>query len=258
VNDGSSDDTEVVANEWISKDNRFKYLEQGKNGPGSARNAGLKIAKGEFIQFLDADDFLEINKIYHQIRYINEIRAHIDIMVSGYRYFNNDDPLRELLLFGNANLLPEVFINKEDKRDLVKLFSRKNPFVISAPLYRKSVFERIGLFDEELMAFEDWDFHYRCASEGMIFQHTGYELSSKTLIRLHKSSAMANEKLLKKNLVKFFNKHMANVDFAKEHNLDKLWITGRAKSIKMRLFGLLKLFTPPVLVILIKKVMHYE
>jgi len=56
VNDGSPDDTEEVALQWTEKDTRFIYLKKENGGLSSARNAGIEIAKGEWILPLDCDD----------------------------------------------------------------------------------------------------------------------------------------------------------------------------------------------------------
>lgn len=57
VNDGSVDDTSIVANDWREKlGNRLRYYEQSNQGPSAARNLGINLASGEFISFLDADD----------------------------------------------------------------------------------------------------------------------------------------------------------------------------------------------------------
>ena len=63
VNDGSPDDTEVVAKKWLEKDNRFQYLYKKNGGLSSARNAGIKQAKGVYIQLLDSDDLLQKDKL---------------------------------------------------------------------------------------------------------------------------------------------------------------------------------------------------
>ena len=87
VNDGSLDHTSEVARQWLEKDDRFKYVEKQNGGLSSARNAGLKVAKGEYIQLLDADDLLEADKIKVQIIRSVEDRGGVDVWVSGYRYF---------------------------------------------------------------------------------------------------------------------------------------------------------------------------
>ena len=56
VNDGSPDNTEEIAKNWVEKDTRFIYLSKENGGLSSARNAGIEIAKGEWILPLDADD----------------------------------------------------------------------------------------------------------------------------------------------------------------------------------------------------------
>ena len=65
VNDGSPDNTEEIALQWTVKDSRFQYLKKENGGPSSARNAGIKVAKGEWILPLDGDD--KIGKQYLEL-----------------------------------------------------------------------------------------------------------------------------------------------------------------------------------------------
>ena len=246
VNDGSTDHTGEIARKWLSRDARFMYIEKQNGGLSSARNAGLKIAKGEYIQLLDADDLLETEKIRHQIESLLGESGQIDISVAGYRYFHGSDPAKEPLIFGPYNLLPEVAITKNDKKDLVKLFSRKNPMVVSAPLYHKSVFERVGLFDEDLFANEDWDFHFRCAINGVVFQHCGHLLGTRTLIRIHKTSMSADRKNMVANLGKFYQKHKGNKVFALENELV-------SENFGSAFVKFLKMWIPPIIVWLVKR-----
>lgn len=248
INDGSTDDTGEVAREWLARDDRFKYVYKENGGLSSARNAGLKAAIGEYIQLLDADDVLEINKISHQLAFWKINEGKIDIVVSGYRYFQDSDKQREPLIFGPNNLLPEVVIDKDDKRDLIKLFATRNPMVVSAPLYHISVFQRIGGFDEYLDANEDWDFHFRCASGGIIFQHCGYAPDAKTLIRIHPESMITDRRNMIRNLRKFQQKHRENHEFALESGL-------LPEGYKLEMRYLIKLFMPPVVIWLARKIL---
>lgn len=59
VDDGSADDSLEILKEYAQKDNRFKVIHQDNGGAGAARNNGLRHASGEFLSFLDADDFFE-------------------------------------------------------------------------------------------------------------------------------------------------------------------------------------------------------
>ena len=67
VNDGSPDDTENVAQKWTNKDHRFQHISKENGGLSSARNSGLEVAKGDFIQFLDSDDLLSSDKFQQSI-----------------------------------------------------------------------------------------------------------------------------------------------------------------------------------------------
>lgn len=57
INDGSSDDTLKILNKFASIDNRLVIIDQKNSGASAARNAGIKLAKGEYLAFLDSDDF---------------------------------------------------------------------------------------------------------------------------------------------------------------------------------------------------------
>ncbi len=70
VDDGSTDNSLSILEEYAKKDNRINLLKQENSGAGAARNKGLDSARGEYIYFLDSDDFLELNAIeilYNQI-----------------------------------------------------------------------------------------------------------------------------------------------------------------------------------------------
>lgn len=59
VDDGSTDNSGSICNEYANKDNRIRVIHQKNAGQGIARNSGIKIAQGEFIAFLDSDDYMD-------------------------------------------------------------------------------------------------------------------------------------------------------------------------------------------------------
>ena len=61
VNDGSTDSTELIANIFQSKDTRFKVINQKNSGLSAARNTGIQAAKGDYICFIDSDDWVDDN-----------------------------------------------------------------------------------------------------------------------------------------------------------------------------------------------------
>src|SRR6478609_2698254 len=58
INDGSTDDTELVARECVKKDSRITLHNKRNGGLSSARNYGINVAKGEYLLFLDSDDII--------------------------------------------------------------------------------------------------------------------------------------------------------------------------------------------------------
>ena len=58
VNDGSPDNSEKIARQYAEKDNRIKVISQTNQGLSAARNRGLKESKGEYVWFIDSDDWI--------------------------------------------------------------------------------------------------------------------------------------------------------------------------------------------------------
>ena len=63
VNDGSTDKSLNICNKWKEKDSRIEMFSQPNKGLSSARNKGLKYAKGEYVLFVDSDDWISINMV---------------------------------------------------------------------------------------------------------------------------------------------------------------------------------------------------
>lgn len=88
VNDGSTDDTKKIALCWAKKDVRFVYLEKPNGGLSSARNLGLNVFKGGFVQFLDADDYLSKDKLELSLNTLNLSKKSVyDCAISNFKVF---------------------------------------------------------------------------------------------------------------------------------------------------------------------------
>ena len=64
IDDGSPDNSGVICDEYAAKDNRFKVFHKENGGVSSARNLGLEKATGEWVTFIDADDWIEKEAVY--------------------------------------------------------------------------------------------------------------------------------------------------------------------------------------------------
>lgn len=151
VDDASTDGTAewVAANQCINL--HYLTTSQCSGGPARPRNFGLTAAKGEFIQFLDADDLISPKKLTIQVHELIS-NPNASFACSDYRFFKDTESGREFRRLG-----PEFLINGGLNIDK----QLEQYTVIHRFLFRKNVFQRIGLFDETLTQCEDLDLWMR-------------------------------------------------------------------------------------------------
>ena len=89
IDDGSTDYTLDILEEYASKDSRFKIIKQQNGGPGQARNAGLDIATGEYVSMLDSDDYFELNML--EKFYNTAVSKDTDIILCAANDFNDEE-----------------------------------------------------------------------------------------------------------------------------------------------------------------------
>jgi glycosyltransferase involved in cell wall biosynthesis len=206
INDGSTDNTEAVAIGFCKKDARFRYINQPNGGLSAARNIGIRLASGAYIQLLDADDLLEKGKLLAAMDFYVSAAEGRTIVYSSMRYFEHNAP-SELKILGRNDFIAHIETHLDDGlNEQRQLLVARNPFVVSASLYPKMLFDAVGCFDEELKALEDWDFHLRCNQAGFTFHHL-YFKGARTLIRLHDDSMMRNQGLLDRSFYHLILKH---------------------------------------------------
>lgn len=150
IDDGSTDSTPALIDRMASQDPRIRIEHQANAGPSAARNRGLRLANGEFVCFLDADDTVHAAKICRQLTAIE--RAGAGIAYSDY-YTTDED------------LVPETIVSTGLQMSTVaEQLPFQNVFPVHAALIRRQVIEQVGFLDESLRGAEDWDYWIRCAS----------------------------------------------------------------------------------------------
>lgn len=187
VDDGSTDDTDKVAEGLLKKDPRIVYVRQQNAGTSAAKNVGIRHARGDYIVFLDADDLLTANKLEAHVEHFKN-NPHVDISYSRFRYFQDGD---ESSLFTKLDLSSKeewaaVIDGRYDAA--LPVFLRGNNMAIHAAMVRKSLVDRVGDFDTGMQALEDWDYWLRCILRGA---HLAFldDLQVLALTRVHKGSA---------------------------------------------------------------------
>jgi glycosyltransferase involved in cell wall biosynthesis len=149
INDGSTDNTDNVAKNWVSKDQRFQYISKNNEGVSTARNHGIEKAKGEYIVTLDADDKYEKTFIEKAVA-IADKNKEIGIVNSWGVFFGN-------------NKKDVVF--KTEGEDFFDFLFRNA--AIGTALFRKECWEKVGGYDNNPEnGYEDWEFFLRVANLG--------------------------------------------------------------------------------------------
>ena len=92
VDDGSTDSSGLICDEYAKKDSRIKVIHQTNRGLGLSRNSGLKIATGKYIGFVDSDD--RVSEDMFQILYRNATECNADISYCTYKKFISDAELK--------------------------------------------------------------------------------------------------------------------------------------------------------------------
>ena len=215
INDGSEDNTESVAKEWTLKDKRFAYYYKTNGGLSSARNYGLNKAQGEFIQFLDCDDLIETDKINYQLRcFLKEVN--LDLVYGSARFFFNN-AIEHSFLAREMNGEDWTFKRIAPDYNYLKSIADWNILVVSAPLIRKSLCEKVGLFNVSFKALEDWDYWIRCLLAGARFKYCESKENSLTLIRCYSGSMSTNQDLMIESELKLRIKYKKTI----VHNIER-------------------------------------
>lgn len=140
VNDGSTDDTDLVVSPYLDK---IQYVKQANAGPAAARNNGISHANGEYIAFLDADDLWCADKIQKQVEIIGA-STDIALVYSKFENFCNDTGEK-------LSVMPD----STPSGLLFDLILQKNIIALPSVLLRKSKLIEVGGFDESLVTAED-------------------------------------------------------------------------------------------------------
>jgi GT2 family glycosyltransferase len=189
VNDGSPDDTEQVAQRLCSADPRVRCVSKPNGGLSSARNAGLAVAQGCAVQFLDADDLLEPGKLSKQVAVLSS-NPDIGVVYGSATYFRDADPERRPML--------NAFIEGGEQRDWIAeraeapgsvfaKFLQHNLYPVCAPLVRRQVLGDPPYFNEQMAALEDWEFWTRLAAAQVRFEYAPAS-GAACLVRVHGGS----------------------------------------------------------------------
>lgn len=180
IDDGSRDGTKDIA---LAFRDKVRYLYQSNKGAAAARNAGLDLAKGRFIAFLDADDIWLPGKLEYQLD-VMDSRPDVGLVYGA------------IVIMHENSRRGERVIRSPHQLSLKELLL-ENPVCTPTVMVRRDCFETAGIFDESLIRAQDWDMWFRLRIQGCQFHYIDEVLAR---VRIHDSNSTRDTEAGKKSL----------------------------------------------------------
>ena len=172
IDDGSTDSTEQVLKPYRD---RLRYIKQENQGVAVARNHGIEVARGDFVAFLDADDYFLPKKLARQAEILLK-RPNLGIVHSGWQRVDHQG--KKLLDICPWNQIPELDLEN---------WLRWKPVLPSAMMFRREWLQYVGGFDSRFPPAEDTNLVLKLALKGC---KTAWLREITVCYRQHESSAM--------------------------------------------------------------------
>lgn len=152
VDDGSKDRSSFFCDEWGKKDDRVVVIHQKNAGAGAARNAGLEIATGELIGFVDSDDWIQLN-MYETL--INAIKKYPEADIAECKT-NRTDGKKEIPTNSSKNVSVYLQSQKQMLEEFFRIHGGESNYGIYTKLIKRKVLEHFrfveGTISEDVMA----------------------------------------------------------------------------------------------------------
>lgn len=178
INDGSADNSEQICREEAKQDNRIVFINKKNGGAASAKNKGLKVAKGDYITFVDSDDFIEPDMIEYMVNKIKKYNSDI-IQCSFINLYKNTERFKQ----------DKIVEQRISSKDFLELFLTKwDSSLFWNKLFKREVIENI--FFKEGRCIDDEFFTYKC-----VINSKSIVISNKIVYnyRMRKSGVMKSE-----------------------------------------------------------------
>lgn len=174
LNDGSTDKTKELLNNIEEKYKKVKVVNKNNSGVSNTRNLGIKMARGEYIAFLDSDDFMEKTAIEDMITKIKN--DNIDMLIYGFKVVGSNNR------FNDTEVLKKLYVNDASKNDIVKsVISTKNNiygYAWRALYSKKLILDNNIFFPEGIKISEDYMFFLNAinSSKRILIDYNEYYL----------------------------------------------------------------------------------
>lgn len=150
VDDGSTDNSLEILKEYAQKDKRMTVIKQRNLHAGIARNTGLSQAKGEYLSFLDSDDFFELNMLEEMSKKGDEDNS--DVVFCGYILFDNTIKKDNFMVIYPNEYISKSPLSPEKIKDKLFIITNPNPWT---KLFKRKLFIDNDLHFESLLRCND-------------------------------------------------------------------------------------------------------
>lgn len=214
VNDGSTDDSENICNRYAGIDTRIKVIDKENGGASSARNAGIRIAQGEYIVFVDSDDYIQSEEFLFEMSKLLE-NAETDIIIYGHTYMHD---VSKKILGKRYTDLEEI--NHKKKNEKLDWLIKEDKFSIAPWMHainREFLIKNNLYFNEEYRTEEDIEWAYRVfASKPELYGFNNCDYVYR--IRENSICHSARKSYFWKNR---YNAIMANIELLNQYDLQQ-------------------------------------
>ncbi len=159
VNDGSTDSSRAILEEYKQKDQRIKIIDKENGGLSSARNVGLKEASGKFISFIDSDDWVDITMLEKLYKNITDLNSDISICAV-HQYDETTKETKDNDKYFNLGYFDETFDNRAFSYLDTKPFIMDVCVMAWNKLYRKSLIDECNARFPDGLIWEDGPFFF--------------------------------------------------------------------------------------------------
>ena len=156
VDDGSTDNTKNIVNSYGKQ---VRYIYQENKGAASARNTGINESKGQYIAFLDSDDFYAKDNLEKKISFL-EGNPQIGWIYSDWQYIDEKGKYLD-----KGSLRFDYFNKKLSGEIFEELFYKRNFIATDTVVVKRSVLEDIGFFDPKIPSQEEYDLWLRMSAK---------------------------------------------------------------------------------------------
>lgn len=189
INDGSTDSSKEICEEFVFRDKRFKYIELKDAGFSNVRNIGILNSSGEYITFINGKDFVEYN--YLKELYDNSVKYNSEIVIGSYNKFNEVD---NNYYFHAGPYREEQYIDNDIINNIPKLKKYRENFESSCGiLFHKKLFNNVQFPMNK--RFDDVSINYKLFLESRKITYINKELYTYR-IRKETNTQIINEKIL--------------------------------------------------------------